>query len=271
MKYWWDEKSTAFIVIRKVPWKIAKKPFQHTGFLAAGGSADHDCRFIWNKVDLCRAQIAAAATRDFSCAGRSYLRFYYLRLYVWIAARCRSPPSALVLLETTDYKRKEIVMSAEMINKVESLLKNYREREWKIAVLQHKMKNPVRVTETEVAEAMNYAHGDGQGYTPGRVSNKTLYIALNYKEQAERLNTEAAESIAAELFALEHEHEQLKLYISLIDKREADVLMLLYAERESAVNVAEKLGLSKRTITRIHNAAVAHLAEMYEYAEKYDG
>ena len=90
-------------------------------------------------------------------------------------------------------------MSAEMIKKVENLLKSYREREWKIAVLQHKMKNPVRVTETEVAEAMNYAHGDGQGHTPGRVSNKTLYIALNYKEQAERPNTEAAETIAAEL------------------------------------------------------------------------
>ena len=99
-------------------------------------------------------------------------------------------------------------MSAEMIKKVENLLKSYREREWKIAVLQHKMKNPVRVTETEVAEAMNYAHGDGQEHTPGRVSNKTLYIALNYKEQAERL----------------------KLYISLIDKREAEVLMLLYSE-----------------------------------------
>lgn len=169
------------------------------------------------------------------------------------------------------YKRKEIAMSAEMIKKVENLLKSYREREWKIAVLQHKMKNPVRVTETEVAEAMNYAHGDGQGHTPGRVSNKTLYIALNYKEQAERLNTEAAETIAAELFVLEHEHERLKLYISLIDKREAEVLMLLYSEKESAVNVAERLGYSKRTITRIHNAAVAHLAEMYEYAEKYDG
>lgn len=162
-------------------------------------------------------------------------------------------------------------MSAEMIKKVENLLKSYREREWKIAVLQHKMKNPVRVTETEVAEAMNYAHGDGQGHTPGRVSNKTLYIALNYKEQAERLNTEAAETIAAELFVLEHEHERLRLYISLIDKREAEVLMLLYSEKESAVNVAERLGYSKRTITRIHNAAVAHLAEMYEYAEKYDG
>ena len=46
---------------------------------------------------------------------------------------------------------------------------------------------------------------------------------------------------------------------------------MLYSEKESAVNVAERLGYSKRTITRIHNAAVAHLAEMYEYAEKYDG
>ena len=162
-------------------------------------------------------------------------------------------------------------MSAEMIKKVGDLLENYCERKWKIAVLQHKLKNPVKVTATEVAEAMNYAHGDGQGHTPGRVSNKTLYIALNYKEQAARLNAESAESIAADLFALEHEHEQLKLYISLLAKREAEVLMLLYDEKESAVNVAARLGLSTRTITRIHNAAVARLAEMYEYADKYSG
>ena len=87
-------------------------------------------------------------------------------------------------------------MSAEMKNKVKDLLKTYNERERKIALLQFQMENPPLVTLNEQIEAMNYGHGDGLGHTQGRVSNKTLFIALNYEEQAERLNAQASSEIA---------------------------------------------------------------------------
>ena len=70
-------------------------------------------------------------------------------------------------------------MSAEMKNKVKDLLKTYNERERKIALLQFQMENPPLVTLNEQIEAMNYGHGDGLGHPQGRVSNKTLFIALN--------------------------------------------------------------------------------------------
>lgn len=185
--------------------------------------------------------------------------------------RCRSPPSALIFVQFKNYKRKEIVMSAEMIKKVRELLDTYRDREWRIAVLRHRMKSPVMVSEDEIAEAMNFARGDGQGHTTGRVSNKTLYIALNYKEQAERLNAEAAEDIAEELFVLEHKQERLKLYVSLLDAREGDVIARLCFQKTPAAQVAEHFEVTERTIERIKKSAIEHLAEMYEYADSFKG
>lgn len=160
-------------------------------------------------------------------------------------------------------------MSAEMIKKVRELLDTYRDREWRIAVLRHRMKTPVMVSDDEVAEAMNFARGDGQGHTPGRVSNKTLYIALNYKEQAERLNAEAAENIAEELFDLEHKQERLKLYVSLLDEREGEVISRLCFQKIPAAQVAERFDVTERTIERIKKSAIEHLAEMYEYADSF--
>lgn len=106
-------------------------------------------------------------------------------------------------------------MSAEMKNKVKDLLKTYNERERKIALLQFQMENPPLVTLNEQIEAMNYGHGDGLGHTQGRVSNKTLFIALNYEEQAERLNAQASSEIAEELFELKQKQKRLKYYIAL--------------------------------------------------------
>lgn len=162
-------------------------------------------------------------------------------------------------------------MSAEMIEKVKELLDTYRDREWRIDVLEHEMENPAKLTRTEQIEAMNFGHGDGTGYTKGRVSNKTLYIALNYEEQAERLNLETTSAIANELFELERKQKTLKLYVSLLEERQADIIRMLYFKKIPAVQVAKHYQLTERTIDRIKKAAIEKLSEMYEYAEQFRG
>ena len=85
------------------------------------------------------------------------------------------------------------------------LLESYNERERKIAVLRYNLEHPTTVSRAEQIEAMNFRHDDSLGHSAGHISNKTLYIALNYEEQAERMNAESAHEIAKELFALECE------------------------------------------------------------------
>lgn len=73
-------------------------------------------------------------------------------------------------------------MNAEMKNYVIKLLETYHDRERKIAVLRYDLEHPSEVGVTEQIEAMNYGSGEGVGHSKGHISNKTLYIALNYEE-----------------------------------------------------------------------------------------
>ena len=104
------------------------------------------------------------------------------------------------------YNRKESAMSKYVLK----LLESYNERERKIAVLRYNLEHPTTVSRAEQIEAMNFRHGDSLGHSAGHISNKTLYIALNYEEQAERMNAESAHEIAKELFALECEQKILR-------------------------------------------------------------
>ena len=162
-------------------------------------------------------------------------------------------------------------MSADMKNYVSELLEGYRARERKIAVLRYDLEHPSEVGVTEQIEAMNYGSGEGVGHSKGHISNKTLYIALNYEEQAKQLNAESAKEIADELFILERRQKKLLYYISLLEKRQAEVVRMVYMEGVSTKKAAEQHCLTVRTIERIRKDAVDNLAEMYAYSERYNG
>ena len=185
--------------------------------------------------------------------------------------RCRSPPPAFMYSNSKSGNRKENVMNAEMKNYVIKLLETYHDRERKIAVLRYDLEHPSEVGVTEQIEAMNYGSGEGVGHSKGHISNKTLYIALNYEEQARQLNAESAKEIADELFILERRQKKLLYYISLLEKRQAEVVRMVYMEGVSTKKAAEQHGLNVRTIERIRKDAVDNLAEMYAYSERYNG
>lgn len=185
--------------------------------------------------------------------------------------RCRSPPPAFMYSNSKSGNRKENDMNAEMKNYVIKLLETYRARERKIAVLRYDLEHPSEVGVTEQIEAMNYGSGEGVGHSKGHISNKTLYIALNYEEQAKQLNAESAKEIADELFILERRQKKLLYYISLLEKRQAEVVRMVYMEGVSTKKAAEQHGLTVRAIERIRKDAVDNLAEMYAYSERYNG
>lgn len=150
------------------------------------------------------------------------------------------------------YNRKESAMSKYVLK----LLESYNERERKIAVLRYNLEHPAKVSRSEQIEAMNFGHGDGLDHSAGHISNKTLYIALNYEEQAERMNAESAHEIAKELFALECEQRRLTYFIGLLDKRQAEVIRLVFVDGIPTKEVAASFGLTYRTIDRIKRTAI---------------
>lgn len=159
-------------------------------------------------------------------------------------------------------------MNTDMKERVVQLLETYPDRERQISLLHYEMQHGACVLSEEMIEAMSFGHGDGVGGSKGHISNKTMYIALNYQEQMDRMNAEPANEIAQRLLELEAEQDRIRYYVSLLDKREAEVIRLTYFDKISQERIAETLGVVPRTMRRIRKEAILKLAEMlYLYGE----
>lgn len=160
-------------------------------------------------------------------------------------------------------------MNNDMRSYVINLLETYQERTRKIALLHYELEHPARTSEAEIISAMALGHGaGGSSHTEGHISDKTLYIALNYQSKVDKLNADTKEEIVVHLVALEQEQKRLDYYISLLESSQAEVIHLSYFERLSQEKVAESLDLSIRTVQTLKAKALKTLTGMYQYVAK---
>lgn len=158
-------------------------------------------------------------------------------------------------------------MNTDMKAHVVKLLETYPERERQIALLHYEMRHTARISPEEMIDGMSLGHGDGVGgSSKGHISDKTMYIALNYQERMERMNAEAANEIAQCLLELESEQDRIRYYVSLLEKRESQVIRLFYMEQMSTESAEKTMHLSAKTLRKLKNQAVDALVKMYEFA-----
>ena len=159
-------------------------------------------------------------------------------------------------------------MAVETKAYVIGLLESYNKRMNQIALLHYELEHPTNVSPNEMIGAMSLGHGDGTARSKGHISNKTLYIALNYQEQADLVNSEAREEIVERLIELEREQEKLAYYITLLnDKQQETVIQRFYFEGRTWSDIAKELHVVTRTVHKIKNRALDRLAAMYTFAE----
>lgn len=154
-------------------------------------------------------------------------------------------------------------MDNEMRAQVVRLLESYHERAKQIALLHYELEHTPRISPEEMIGTMSLGHGDGTARGKGHISNKTLYIALNYQEQMDKLNSEVKTNLVDRLMALEHEQDRLSYYISLLDKRQRDVIRWFYFEAHSLEEIAGEINVALRTVCKIKSRAIDRLTEMY--------
>ena len=157
-------------------------------------------------------------------------------------------------------------MNTDLKDHVEKLLDNYLDREREIDVLHYELKHPASSSEDEQIYAMALARNDGLGRSGGHVSDKTMYIALNYQEKTNKMNSDTVREIAVRLMRLEQEQNRLNYYISLLESMQAEVLRLLYIERLKRKEAERALGRSSKTVRKLRNDALDALVKMYECA-----
>lgn len=150
-----------------------------------------------------------------------------------------------------------------------NLLETNQERRRKIALLHYELEHPAQMSETEMISTMALGHGTGSngGRGEGHISDKTLYIALNYQSKVDKMNADTKEEIVVQLVEMEHEQKRLDYYVSLLAYRQAEVIKLTFFEGCAQNDVARKLAIVPRTVRRIKEEAVDKLVEMYSFAE----
>lgn len=161
-------------------------------------------------------------------------------------------------------------MNTDMKNRIINLLETYPERQRQIALLHYELEHPAQTSESEMLSAMALGHGDsGGGHPGGHISDRTFYIALNYRSRADQMNAGAKEEIVLQLVALEQEQKRLEYYVFLLEKRQSLILRMAYFERLPWDEVAEKAGVTTRTVHKIKNRALDQLAEMYQFTGNF--
>lgn len=156
-------------------------------------------------------------------------------------------------------------MKVETKAYVISLLESYQKRSKQIELLHYELSHPSHVSHNEMIEALSLAHGEGGGGHGYHASDKTLYIALNYQDCVDYMNGESIDEISSQLVLLEQKQERLKYYVSLLDKRQEEVIKLFYFEGMTQDEVAERMSVSVRYIRSIKAKAINDLVFMYEY------
>ena len=90
-------------------------------------------------------------------------------------------------------------------------------------------------------------------------------IALCYKEIAQRLNHEVAESVMETYVSMIRERDRLHHRISLLAPRQAEIIHEYYIHRNSWGDIAKNMGISLRTAYSTRQQAVDALVQMYTF------
>lgn len=145
-----------------------------------------------------------------------------------------------------------------------NLLETYPKRKREIDALHYELAHPSQVSRNEQIEAMSFAHGTAEGRPgAGHISNKTLYIALNYQDKAEKLNSGVVDEVAGQLVKAEQTQERLEYFVSILESRQTEVIRRIYFYSEPQESVAKALNISVRTVQTVKAQAIDALVELY--------
>ena len=147
-------------------------------------------------------------------------------------------------------------------------LKDYNAKKRRIKVLRYELEHPANASYDDVIDALSFAKGTGEGHSIGHISNKTMYIALNYRQETERLNSDASDEIMAELLKLENEVDRLDFYLGLLEAQHRGAVTGFYRDGLTLQQTAERVNVSLWNVRRLRDEAVAELAEMYECTQR---
>jgi hypothetical protein len=154
--------------------------------------------------------------------------------------------------------------------KVTAILKSYPHKKRQIEQLRFELENPAEIGGDELIAGLSLGGNtpDGSAGGGGRISNRTMMIAMRYEGIAESMNADTVMQIGKELRTLEAETERLEHYLSLLEARQAEVLRRYYFDGATWFALEKELNMSRSSLLNHRNAAIEELVSMYDFISK---
>lgn len=149
-----------------------------------------------------------------------------------------------------------------------ALLKTYPKLQKKINLLEYERMHPSQVSPEDIISGLAFAHPLEGGTTqPGHISNKTMQIALNFQDEADRMNYSTILEIDQELHTLKRRIKKLEFYVSQLEKKQAEVIRKYYFEEKTWPEIQKELHMSSRTLVKRRDDGLDALAAMGQYMD----
>lgn len=162
--------------------------------------------------------------------------------------------------------------NAERKKRVIETLKSYPQKKKQISLLRYELEHPSHISEEELIESLSLAKAaDGGGRSKGRISNKTMMIALQFQETAQQMNSGVVVEITQELADLEAEVDRIDYYLSLLNEGQALVLRRYYMEQKTWSEIEAEFSLSQRALIKRRDDGVEELTEMFGLLKRIKG
>ena len=157
-------------------------------------------------------------------------------------------------------------MENEMTGYILTLLENYAKTTRKIDLLRYELQHCNIVSPEEMIEALAMSRREND--SDSRYPHDVAGIAMCFREVTDRLNKDASNEAAAQYVALVRERERLQYYISLLEHRKSTVLKEHYFFQKSWTEIADNLGITRRTVYKIRAEAIDNLAGFYAFTKQ---
>lgn len=155
-----------------------------------------------------------------------------------------------------NYTSEMIVRKLEAYNSVKE----------KLALLCYELSHPAQITDNDYLEAVAVSSSRVDSPTKGGPNlDKTLGLALSYRENADRLNAEVVSEVFREWQELQSEINRMDFYMRLLSAEHQQVLQLYYVRSMKWTEIESETGVPKRTLMRRRTEAIDRLTEMYNF------
>lgn len=155
----------------------------------------------------------------------------------------------------------------DMKEYITELLGEYNSKKRHIELLRFELENLSPISDKEIIEslALGSSASFGGGTDSTSFSDKTMMIAMKYRDAGDQLIDQVQTQITQELKSIEVEIDRLDYYLSLLEANRASVIRRFYIDKETIASIAASMNISKGTVVSWRNSAMEELISMYRY------